>query len=171
MSIDIIIAGTVFIIGLIFLGSAIWDQFIQNDDSFDGFFNNKKWKPNVPYTRLVSEIIQFTGPFLAERKIRTYPPFKICYYKHKKYAGVFNGEVVIYLKSNPDISTLVSTALHEVRHYAQSKTDKQYKRYDEFTASVGYWDNPFEIEARAFADQYAESCIKHLASKQLIVKE
>lgn len=54
MSIDIFIAGSVFIIGLIFLGSAIWDQFIQNDDSFDGFFNNKKWKPNVPYTRLVS---------------------------------------------------------------------------------------------------------------------
>jgi hypothetical protein len=171
MSIDIIIAGSLFIIGLFFLTAFFWVQFIPDHDTGTGFFNNKKWKPNVPYTRLVSEIIQFTGPFLAERKIRTYPPFKICYYKHKKYAGVFNGEVVIYLKSNSDISSLVSTVLHEVAHYQQSKTDTQYKKYDALTASVGYWLNPFEIQARAFADQYAESCIKHLASKQLIVKE
>ena len=171
MSIDIIIAVSLFATGIILMGSVLWEQFIQNDNSFDGFFNNKKWKPNVPYTRLVSEIIQFTGPFLAERKIRTYPPFKICYYKHKKYAGVFNGEVVIYLKSNPDISTLVSTVLHEVRHYEQSKTDTQYKQYNTLTASVGYWDNPFEIQARAFAEQYTDSCIQYLASKQFIVKE
>lgn len=171
MSIDIIIAGSVFIIGLIFLGSAIGDQFIQNDDSFDGFFNNKKWKPNVPYTRLVSEVIQFTGSFLVEKKIKNYPLYKIQYYKHNKYAGVFNGEVVVYLKSNPDIPTLVNTVLHEVMHYVQSQTDKQYKRYGEFTNTYGYWNNPFEEEARAFAEQYAEPCIKHLVSKQLIVKE
>jgi hypothetical protein len=97
--------------------------------------------------------------------------FKIQYYKHNKYAGVFNGEVVVYLKSNPDIPTLVNTVLHEVMHYVQSQTDKQYKQYNALTASVGYWDNPFEIEARAFAEQYTECCIKHLSFKQLIVKE
>jgi len=171
MSIDIIIAGTVFIIGLIFLGSAIWDQFIQNDDSFDGFFNNKKWKPNVPYTRLVSEIIRFTGPYLAEKKIKRFPPIRIRYYRHKKYAGFFNGEVVIYLKSNSDIHALVNSTLHETMHFCQSKTDINYKRYDQLSHTYGYWNNPLEVEARAFADQYTESCIKYLATKQLIVKE
>jgi len=171
MSIDIIIAGSLFIIGVILMCSAIWDKFIQNDDIIGGFLKNKKWKSTVPFTRLVSEIIQFTGTFLVEKKIKKYPLYKIQYYKHNKYAGVFNGEVVVYLKSNPDIPTLVNTVLHEVMHYVQSQTDKQYKQYNALTASVGYWDNPFEIEARAFANHYAESCIKHLASKQLIVKE
>lgn len=170
MNIDIILAVFLLIIGLIFLASAIWAQFFQSDEVSNGFFNNKKWKSNVPYTRLVSEVIQFTGFFLAEKKIKKYPLYKIQYYKHNKYAGVFNGEVVVYLKSNPDIQTLVNTVLHEVMHYVQSQTDKQYKQYDSLTASVGYWLNPFEIEARAFADQYAESCIKYLASKQLIGK-
>ena len=170
MNIDIILAVFLLIIGLIFLASFFWVQFIPDHDTGTGFFNIKKWKSNVPYTRLVSEIIQFTGSYLYEKKIKKYPLFKIQYYKHKKYAGVFNGEVVVYLKSNPDIPTLVNTVLHEVMHYVQSQTDKQYKHYYSFTASVGYWLNPFEIEARAFADQYAESCIKHLASKQLIGK-
>ncbi len=171
MSIDIIIAVSLFATGIILMGSVLWEQFVQNDDSFDGFFNNKKWKPNVPYTRLVSEVIHFTGSFLVEKKIKKYPMYKIQYYKHNKYAGVFNGEVVVYLKSNPDIPTLVNTVLHEVMHYVQSQTDKQYKQYNALTASVGYWDNPFEVEARAFADKYAQSCIQYLASEKIIVKE
>jgi hypothetical protein len=171
MSIDIIIAGTLFVTGIILMGSALWEQFIQNDDSFDSFFNNKKWKSNVPYTRLVSEIIQFTGSFLAEKKIKKYPLYKIRYYKHNRYAGVFDGEVVVYLKSNPDVPTLVNTVLHECMHYVQSKDSAQYKKYAELLDNYGYWKHPLEVEARAFAEQYSESCIKHLASKQLIVKE
>ena len=135
-----------------------------------GSITTNAWKPNVPYTRLVSESIKFTGSFLADNNIKKYPPFKIYYYKHRKFAGVFNTEVVIYLKSNPDIPSLVNTVLHEVMHYAQSQTDKQYKHYHEFTDKYGYWKNPFEIQARAWAAQNCDSCIRYLAEKQLIIK-
>ena len=77
---------------------------------------------------------------------------------------------MIYLNSNPDIPCLVNTVLYEVMHYVQSKTDKQYKRYGEFTRTLGYWNNPFEKEARAFADKHCEACIKYLESKNLIKK-
>jgi len=130
-----------------------------------------EWKTNVPYTRLISEIIHFTGPLLSNKNIKKYPTFKIYYYKHRKFAGFYNSIVVIYLKSNPNIPTLVNTVLHEIMHYTQSQTDKQYKRYDEFTNTYGYWENPFEKQARAWAAQNSDACIKYLASKQLIVKK
>jgi hypothetical protein len=130
----------------------------------------QKWVRTVPHTHLVRETIKFTNDILYQKKIPHFPGFHIRYYKHKKWAGMFNGEVIIYLKSNPEIPDLVNTVLHEVMHYVQSKTDKQYKRYGEFTDTYGYWNNPFENEARAFADKYCQSCLNYLKSKQLIKK-
>ena len=42
-----------------------------------GSITTNAWKPNVPYTRLVSESIKFTGSFLADKNIKKYPPFKM----------------------------------------------------------------------------------------------
>ena len=55
-------------------------------------------------------------------------------------------------------------------HYIQSKTDKRYKEYDSLTQKVGYWDNPFEVEARAFAAKHCTSCLEYLESKNIIKK-
>lgn len=132
------------------------------------YYMNRYWVTCVPYARLVRETIYFTGGILAEKGIRYYPSFTLRYYRHSKYAGVFNGEVVIYLKSNSDIPELVDTVLHEVQHYIQSRTDRHYKLYGRYTAERGYRDNPFEIECRAFAARHRDECLKYLESKQLI---
>ena len=113
-----------------------------------------RWVRTAPYTRIVSETILFTNDILVAKKIKHFPRFRIRYYRHKKYAGVFNGEVTVYLGSNPDIPVLVDTVLHEVQHYVQSLTDKHYKYYDQYTAEKGYLDNPFEVESRAFAARH-----------------
>ena len=129
-----------------------------------------QWIPTAPYTHIVRETIGFCGGILHESGIRHFPSFTIRYYRHKKNAGVFNGEVVIYLKSNADMEFLVNTTLHEVRHYMQSVTDKQYKKYDDLTRDYGYWNNPLEVDARSFADRYTRDALKHLESKQLIIR-
>ena len=133
--------------------------------------DGKRWVSQVPYTKLVGETIRYTNNILYEKKITQFPSFTIRYYRHKKFAGVFNGQVVVYLKSNRDIPVLVNTVLHEVMHYIQSKTDKQYKRYGEYTTTFGYWNNPLEKEARDFADKYCEQCLIYLESKKLIKKQ
>ncbi len=148
----------------------LFDAIITSLSGSSSVFFPAKWKRKVPNTRLVAEAIQFTGFFLVEKKIKTYPTFKIYYYRHKRFGGVFNGKVIIYLGSNPEIPDLIDTCLHEVMHYVQSKTDKRYKEYDSFTKTMGYRDNPFEVEARAFASKYRDSCLEYLASKQIIEK-
>lgn len=129
------------------------------------------WIRIAPYTHIVRATILFCGELLNEKGIKHFPGFSIRYYEHKKFGGLFNGEVVIYLKSNPDLESLVNTTLHEVRHYMQSVTDKQFKRYDELTRDYGYWDNPFEVDARAFAADYQQKALQHLESKQLIKRK
>jgi hypothetical protein len=161
----VLLSGVVIVYSIIGLLRAL---FGRNKGGFTGTSGSRAWKTNVPYTRLVAEIIRYTGFFLAEKRIRMFPPFKLYYKRHKKYARQFDGQVIIYLKSNPDIPALVNTVLHEVMHYVQQKTDKQIKRYGEFTDTFGYHNNPFEKESRSFAEKYEESCLKYLESKQLI---
>lgn len=129
------------------------------------------WVRKAPLTVLVRETIFFTGSILRDRKIKHYPVFRLCYYRHKKFSGIYNGEITIYTKSNPDVESLVDTTLHEVAHYIQAQTDKQFKRYDEYTRAVGYWDNPYEQEARRFAGEHREACLAYLESKQLIERK
>ena len=127
-----------------------------------------RWTRIAPNTQIVRETILFCGGILSESGIQYYPAFTIRYYNHKKFAGIFNGEVVVYLKSNPDMESLVNTTLHEVRHYMQSLTDKQYKRYDDLTRDYGQWKNPLEVDARDFAARHQQAALKHLESKKLI---
>lgn len=127
-----------------------------------------EWEKTVPYTRLVQETIYYTNDILFDLGIKRFPSFTIRYTAHKKYAGIFNGEVIVYLHNNPDIPTLVDTVLHEIMHFIQSKTDVQYKRYDDYSEKYGYWDNPFEIESRKFAKNHTEACLQYLEEKQLI---
>jgi len=129
-----------------------------------------EWEKNVPYTVLVKEIILYTGFALREHNIKHFPDFKICYYKNKKYAGVYDGKIIVYLGSNPTINDIVNTTLHEVQHHIQHKTDPQYKYYSDYTKTCGYWLNPFEKEARSFASKYEDSCIEYLVSKKIIQK-
>jgi len=127
-----------------------------------------RWELLVPYTHMVKETILFTNDILVGKKIKHFPSYRIRYYGHKRYSGMFDGTVTVYVGSNPDIPGLVDTVLHEVQHYVQSLTDRQYKYYDRYTAERGYWDNPFEVECRAFATQHRDACLKCLESKNII---
>ncbi len=126
----------------------------------------------VPYTILINEIIKYTGPILTANKIKTYPHFRIRYYEHKKQMGVFysgSSEIGIYLKNHKTLLSLVDTVLHEVAHFIQQKADgKEYKKYNNYTNQFGYYDNPLEIEARAFAKKHRKDCLRHLETLQII---
>lgn len=135
----------------------------------------KKWKSNVPYTRLVKEIIEYTGSILYENKVKHFPTFDIKYYKVKKFMGLYygaNNHISIYIKNHDNIPSIVDTVLHEVAHHIQNKSrNKEFKLYDTYSNSFGYMDNPLEIESRSFAAKWTKDCLIYLESRKIISKK
>ncbi len=135
-------------------------------------FVTKKWKANVPYTKLVKEIIHYTGTILYENKVKRFPTFDIKYYKSKKFMGVYygsNDHISIYLKNHENIPSIVDTVLHEVARHIQNKSrNKEFKLYNSYSNSYGYRDNPLEIDSREFATKWTQHCLKYLESRKLI---
>ena len=135
-------------------------------------FENKNWDLNVPYTKLVKEIITFSSEILLKEKIKYYPSFEIKYYKTKKMMGCYDGKqdhITIYLKNHNNIPSIVDTVLHEVAHHIQNKSrKKEFKLYGHYTNKYGYRDNPLEIDSRDFAKKNTMSCIKYLERRKII---
>lgn len=130
---------------------------------------HQDWIRNSPYTTIVNECILYTNDILYRKGIKFFPTSKIYYYKHKKYFGVFDDEVKIYTKNHNNVIELVDTVLHETCHFVQSLTDSDYKDYQTYTKQHGAWDNPFEVEAREFAEENLSGCLLYLEEKGLVI--
>lgn len=133
-------------------------------------FKKKEWIANVRNKELIQETIWFTNDILYHKKINWFPTFTISYYKHKRFAGVYNGnKITIYIKNATDAVSIVRITLHEVNHYIQHHTNmKEYLKYEYYSEIYGYDDNPLEIECRQFADKWTHPCLKHLLSKNVV---
>ena len=116
--------------------------------------------------KLVELIIQWAEVNIKmgkKRKIR--PLVTISTSKNTKYCGVYNSSnktIIVYLKNNPDILTLVDTCIHEYIHHLQLRGVNENTRYNKLTKSKGYWENDYEIEARQLAEKYRVHCLKSL---------
>ncbi|MCJ7447738.1 MAG: hypothetical protein MUO72_08595 [Bacteroidales bacterium] len=166
MSIGIIISLASIGVGILYLLINLTSDIISRR-------NKRTWISTVPKTRLIQEIIWFSNDLLYQKQIKYFPTIKISYYKHKRYLGLFdNKKIVIYIKNNIDIQTIVHTTLHELQHYVQSQSNLvDYKRYEAYSKSLGYDNNPLEVECREFANKWLEPCMTFLQSKGVITKE
>ena len=133
-------------------------------------FRRKVWTSNVENKELIQETIWFTNDILYQKKIRMFPVFTISYYKHKRFAGVYDGnKITIYIKNTFDVESIVRITLHETCHYIQHHTqEKEYAKYEFNSLKFGYDNNPLESECRQFADKWKEPCLKHLLSKNVV---
>ena len=108
----------------------------------------------VPYTKLVNEVMYYTGRLLNQNNIKYFPRIELRYYRNKKRNGFHlpEGKIIIYTKSHSDVTQLISTTLHEIGHHFQMKTDpKEFNRYSDYSKKFGYENNPCEVYARQFA--------------------
>ena len=130
------------------------------------------WVSTVSNRQMIQEIIWYCNDILYNKGIKYFPPFRISYYRHRSYLGVFNNrEIVIYIKNNSNIQTLTNSVLHEVNHFVQSQTDtKEYLKYEVYTKTLGYNSNPLEIQCIKFAEKWTTPCLEHLKSKNIIRK-
>ena len=116
--------------------------------------------------KLVESIIQWAEHNIKmgkKRKIR--PLVTISTSKNTKYCGTYNSSIktiVVYIKNNPDVLTLIDTCIHEYVHHLQLRGVNENSRYNKLTKSKGYWENDYEIEARSLAKKYTNQCLKSL---------
>lgn len=65
--------------------------------------------------------------------------------------------ILLRVQGHRTIYNLARSVIHEYIHYMQPTHGNWYERYHH---KVGYWKNPYEIEAYHIADLYAVECAR-----------
>ena len=101
-----------------------------------------------------------------------YPHVKICYYKTKRNRfGDYTSNarlIRIFINNHSSVEELIDTIIHEYTHYLDMPFQKDQKEYNRYLKQKGYYDNPFEINARESANKYTSICLKAIKRKGLI---
>ena len=95
--------------------------------------------------------------------VKNKPEIVVKYYPTKNTLGVYkpsNNLIVIYVNTHQTLEHLVNTIIHEYIHAGQ-RNRSFTKMYDHYTQELGYWNNPYEIEARQEAAKYQKECIRY----------
>jgi hypothetical protein len=84
---------------------------------------------------------------------------------HQNKASYCNGDIRVYLKLCKSYSDVIRAIIHEYTHYIQFSDRENIKKYDEFYDIFGYWNNPFEVQARQLEVRYYQTCWYHVKKR------
>lgn len=87
---------------------------------------------------------------------------KLHYYKHQKYGGwyIFDFKMIrIYVYNDLTLIDLVDVIIHEYTHHLQFEKKNSQRDFQKLLDEVGYWENPFEVEAREIARRNRKECL------------
>ncbi|OFX52959.1 MAG: hypothetical protein A2066_20695 [Bacteroidetes bacterium GWB2_41_8] len=87
---------------------------------------------------------------------------KIYYYRNSNFGGKFqscNKQIIIYIYPDLKLTNLTDTIIHEYVHHLQFSDKSVERDYNKKLAEVGYWENPYEQEARKIASQNRNECL------------
>ena len=90
--------------------------------------------------------------------------WNVAEYQKLNMLGEFDaGDNAIYLRirGHRTIYNLAKSIIHEYVHYLQPTHGNWYERYHH---KVGYWKNPYEVEAYHIAELYAVECTQSVVS-------
>lgn len=96
----------------------------------------------------------------------------IKYYRPKGFSGLYfnqTNSIQIFVFDELDLLDLTEIIIHEYVHhlqYANKKTDVEYSKYQ---SEVGYWNNPFEIEARDISKKQKNQCYKDVVNSTRVL--
>lgn len=110
-----------------------------------------------PGTKLLGDLV---GEFCLHKGLGK-PPARIKLYDREEYIEETGDDKTAarysaakdQISLSPDIVSSVSSILHELGHHYQRSRDgpEEFDRkYDEYTETYGYINNPYEVEAREF---------------------
>jgi len=135
------------------------------DTPFEVINPQMKWRTIEPQ-KLVKMVIEWSKNNIVYGKSRRITPsIKINYSKNGKVLGrySFHSKVIeIYVRKHESLESIVDTIIHEYIHHLQLRNQKDDMKYDSNSRRIGYYDNPFEVEARELARKYRRQCIADL---------
>lgn len=123
------------------------------------------WK-EIPPKELVQEVVEWCIVNISlgkQRRIR--PNIRINNTTKGSVLGEYfyhSKTIEIYYRKHTTIKVLVGTIIHEYVHHLQIRHHRDDMKYDAMDRKVGYYNNPFEVEARMIAKKYREQCIRDL---------
>lgn len=98
--------------------------------------------------------------FGINRRVKKELYVSLNYYKGEvTYTGGYcpnNNCIILMMKHNRKLIDFIGTIIHEYVHYKQPVRTK----YDKLLKEYGYWDHPFEVEAREVALKYRDKLYK-----------
>ena len=110
-----------------------------------------------PGTKLLGDLV---AEFCSQRGLGK-PATKVKLYSREEYVEETGDDKTAARYSpakdqialSPDIVSHINLILHELAHHYQTSRDGAAefdRKYDEYTETYGYIDNPYEVEAREF---------------------
>lgn len=151
----------------LFCACGLINEFIK-DFHQQNISKRLKLTPRRPqYSRLIKEIVRWSGPLLLDEGIKRYPNVKVTYRKCKGADGYYSPKsktVEVLVNKSVDVNRIVFVTLHELAHYIQHQTDPDFKNYDVYEHKFGYDNNRFEIQANILAEKYSYKCLSYLKS-------
>ena len=128
-------------------------------------------KLGIPKSQFANLVLKWCYNRINHAQIKM-PQLIVSYEKDTRIWGVYRpskNQMVIYVHKHETIRELTNTIIHEFVHATQ-KNGSFNASYDEFNKSLGYWNNPYEIESRAIAKDNEEECILELRERFRIFK-
>ena len=157
----------VFLISILSL--KLEEKEINTSNKFKWF---KTYELNTSKAAYIREVLKWCAINMNDKKVKTLPLLEISYHKHKKNAGVYyshNKLIRINVNNHNNVLALTDTIIHEYQHHLDMPSQKHQKEYNELIATIGYWNNPYEIKARESAKKYRKICAEDMCSKGLLL--
>lgn len=138
---------------------------------FSSFKTNKKVGDiKIPKKKFVLLVLDWCVTNLGKQKLGYQLDVK--YHRPKEFAGYYfnhTRKIQIFVYDELDLLDLTEITIHEYVHhlqYANKKTDVEYSKYQ---SEVGYWNNPFEIEARDISKKMRNLCYDDIVKSNRVV--
>ena len=150
------------LLALYIIGQIIEDFFKSTIQKY----TKEKYTLNVTKSRLVKATIEWCKENMEYPKHhKYYPTIEVKYTKNKNTNGDYssrNRNIRIFVNNHNSIEDLINTCIHEYAHYLQMPKEANQLEYNKYNKAKGYFNNPYEIDAREKANFYTPKCIEHL---------
>lgn len=133
--------------------------------------NNKKVRDlKIPKKKFVLLVLDWCSTNLGSLKYGY--ELDIKYNRHKEFAGYYfnhSRTIQIFVFDELDLLDLTETIIHEYIHHLQYNKKKSDIEYNKYQNEVGYWNNPYEVEARRLSKTHKNKCYEDVVNSKRVV--
>lgn len=124
----------------------------------------------IPKKQFVIYVLEWCSLNLG--KLKHDYNLEIKYNKDKVYGGIYipySMTIRIFVHNELPLIHLTETIIHEYVHYLQNNKKGTDVEYNKHLRELGYWNNPFEVEARRISKIHKNQCYEYVVNSKRVV--